>query len=402
MTMMRDPDREIRAFLDEGRTELPDRTYDAIRARIERTHQRAVFGPWRGRRLPGAARFGIAATAATAAVIVGAIGLTLTGGGRPSSAVASQVGLEWVVDDQLAFTVRRDPTDDRAYYWRVATYDQIGVRGWSIGPTTTTDRPAGARILDQQADDVDPIGRQRVTFTVIPGGFAAATMISPVTPIEADVPTRLSVVGKEGRFATLTRDGDGPYTVTALVAVPGDGAGQLNDRTLAATGSTYPTDIKELYLDVPQGALGPNARALRDKILARAGSNVPIALVEAIMAELRSVTYTYATDLRDLRCEGLSTVECFATFRRGFCQYYASTMALILRDLGVPTRIVEGFLPGSRDGTTEIIRNSSAHAWVEVYFPDVGWVTFDPTAGNLPGQLPASLPSGSPSGTATP
>jgi transglutaminase-like putative cysteine protease len=59
------------------------------------------------------------------------------------------------------------------------------------------------------------------------------------------------------------------------------------------------------------------------------------------------------------------------------------TMAVILRNLGVPARVVEGFLPGERSPgqSTEVIRNWSAHAWVEVYFPGVGWVAFDPTAG---------------------
>ena len=107
-------------------------------------------------------------------------------------------------------------------------------------------------------------------------------------------------------------------------------------------------------------------------------------------------TYTYATDVRDLPCETLSTVECFATYKKGFCQYYAATMAVLLRDMGVPTRIVEGFLPGAVDGRSgnETIQFSSAHAWVEVYFPGFGWYMFDPTGGNLSQVAP--LPSGPP------
>ena len=71
-------------------------------------------------------------------------------------------------------------------------------------------------------------------------------------------------------------------------------------------------------------------------------------------------------------------------------------MAVLLRDMGVPTRIVEGFLPGAVDPHTgiETIPFSSAHAWVEVYFPGFGWVMFDPTGGNLSQVAP--LPSGKP------
>jgi len=103
-----------------------------------------------------------------------------------------------------------------------------------------------------------------------------------------------------------------------------------------------------------------------------------------------------------LKCETLSTVECFATYKKGFCQYYAATMAVILRDLGIPTRIAEGFLPGTMDvtGATERILNNNAHAWVEVYFPDYGWVTFDPTSTEV-AQL-APLPSGPPTASAKP
>jgi transglutaminase-like putative cysteine protease len=103
------------------------------------------------------------------------------------------------------------------------------------------------------------------------------------------------------------------------------------------------------------------------------------------VTELHSSAYTYATDVRDLDCATASTAECFATYKRGFCQYYATTMAVLLRDLGVPTRLAEGFLPGALDPNTgtETIRASSAHAWVEVYFPGHGWVMFDPTGGNV-------------------
>ena len=63
MTTPRDPDRLIRAFLDEGSTELPDRAYDAVRAHIERTRQRVVIGPWREPPMPTIARFAVAAAA---------------------------------------------------------------------------------------------------------------------------------------------------------------------------------------------------------------------------------------------------------------------------------------------------------------------------------------------------
>ena len=93
-----------------------------------------------------------------------------------------------------------------------------------------------------------------------------------------------------------------------------------------------------------------------------------------------------------------------AVHRRGFCQYYAAMMTAFLREEGIPARVVQGFLPGERSVSagTETVRNDRAHAWVEVYFPDYGWVEFDPTSiGALPG-LPEGerQPSASPGSSA--
>jgi len=69
------------------------------------------------------------------------------------------------------------------------------------------------------------------------------------------------------------------------------------------------------------------------------------------------------------------------TRRAGHCEYFASAMTVMLRVLGVPARYVNGFLPGEYNdiGEDYIVRGSDAHSWVEVYFPEIGWMTFDPT-----------------------
>jgi transglutaminase-like putative cysteine protease len=313
----------------------------------------------------------------------------------------TQIAQEWTTSGALAATIRRNPTDNGIYYWRAWTYDKIDLNGWDQTTPTSVDVPADARILDQRADDVTPEGRHSFTFTVTPGEFRSATILSPTTPINVDQPTRLTTVGADGYFATLDRSaGSGPYTVTALTPIDGLGPGQLNTAALRNTDTNYPEEIKALYLPLPADSLGPNALKLEAKILDEAASPAPIDLVEQILKELKSPTYKYDTDVRDLPCAALSKVECFATYKEGFCQYYASTMAVILRDLGVPTRIAQGFLPGSRDlnAATETVLFSNAHAWVEVYFPGYGWLPFDPT-GSL-SQI-APLPTGNATASAS-
>jgi len=67
--------------------------------------------------------------------------------------------------------------------------------------------------------------------------------------------------------------------------------------------------------------------------------------------------------------------------RRGHCEYFAAAMAVMVRSLGIPARLVNGFLTGEYNaiGKNYIVRASDAHTWVEIFFPDVGWVEFDPT-----------------------
>ena len=73
--------------------------------------------------------------------------------------------------------------------------------------------------------------------------------------------------------------------------------------------------------------------------------------------------------------------------KQGHCEYFASSMAIMLRSLGIPSRVVTGFRTGEfNDLTGEyVVRASNAHSWVEAYFPGAGWISFDPTpAANLP------------------
>ena len=88
---------------------------------------------------------------------------------------------------------------------------------------------------------------------------------------------------------------------------------------------------------------------------------------------------------------GVDSVDRFLfVTREGFCEQIASSMAVMLRTLGIPTRLVTGYGPGDRNPLTGYfeVRDSDAHAWLEVYYPQIGWVPYDPTFG-----VPAAAPS---------
>jgi transglutaminase-like putative cysteine protease len=79
----------------------------------------------------------------------------------------------------------------------------------------------------------------------------------------------------------------------------------------------------------------------------------------------------------------------------GYCQHFAGSMALLLRFNGIPARVAVGFTTGELQRGSYAVSTNNAHAWVEVYFPHVGWVAFDPTPGrNIPTPGPSSTSPG--------
>ena len=68
--------------------------------------------------------------------------------------------------------------------------------------------------------------------------------------------------------------------------------------------------------------------------------------------------------------------------KRGYCDYYATSMAVLARAVGLPARLVTGYASGAYDARSAeyVVRQSDAHSWVEIYFPGIGWVEFEPTA----------------------
>jgi len=394
-----DFDPRIAAWLEADAHRAPGAVLEGVLTAFPSVQQRrrSMTPSWSNRQrlavLGALAVIAVVALAATLAALlkpwpgaVGGSGQTLNLPGT------SQVLQSWETNDDIAVTITRDPSDQTDYYWRAVAYDVIDTKGWSIGPETQTDHAANARLFDGIADGVSAAGSSEVTISVQPGSLTSPIVLSPGVPMQVDQPVVL-VTGPGNYVSSMSRQGTSRYRITSLVSRPGNALGEWSLSALRAAARTDTSGDMQRYTWVAEGSIGPNTRALEQRVAAAAGSNEPIDVVEAAMTLLRSNEFTYDTDVRDLPCASLSTVECFATYKRGFCQHYAATMAVILRDLGVPTRIVEGFLPGERTGGTEVIRNNNAHAWVEVYFPGYGWVPFDPTGANSPVQMPAQLPS---------
>ncbi len=144
---------------------------------------------------------------------------------------------------------------------------------------------------------------------------------------------------------------------------------------LRAAATVYPQEILSTYLQLPR--LDPRIPKLANQIAARA--KTPYDKTVAIEVYLRT-RFAYTLQLTGKPGDDPLAHFLFET-RAGHCEYFASAMAVMLRTLGIPSREVNGFLPGEYNdlGGDYIVRASDAHSWVEVYFPGSGWFTFDPT-----------------------
>ncbi|MGG1662581.1 transglutaminase TgpA family protein [Brevibacillus sp. NRS-1366] len=159
----------------------------------------------------------------------------------------------------------------------------------------------------------------------------------------------------------------------------------VSEKAVTQAGTDYPEDIKERYLQLP-ATLPPRVKELAQTVTKDA--KTPYEKVRAIENYLRSSgKYKYETKDVPVPQNGQDFVDHFLfDSMRGYCDHFSTSMAVMLRTLDIPTRWVKGFAPGERVGTdgqnNEImeIRNKDAHSWVEVYFPEHGWIPFEATS----------------------
>jgi hypothetical protein len=148
----------------------------------------------------------------------------------------------------------------------------------------------------------------------------------------------------------------------------------------------YPPHVAVLYLQMPPH-LDPRIPQLARRVTASAGSNY--ARARALEQYLQA-NFGYTLELPGMR-EPDPLAHFLFERKKGHCEYFASSMAMMLRTLGIPSRVVNGFRGGEYNDLTGsyIVREKDAHSWVEAYFPEYGWVTFDPTPAG-PGAGPAT------------
>ena len=137
----------------------------------------------------------------------------------------------------------------------------------------------------------------------------------------------------------------------------------------------YPPAVLEYFLQLPSVPAG--IVQLANSVTRNAGT-----VYEKVVAVERHLLTNYRYSLEIENAPTGTPLEDFLFVRKtGYCEHYATAMVVMLRTLGIPARLVTGFLTGEWNnfGRYYIVRQQDAHAWVEVFFGDSGWMTFDPT-----------------------
>ena len=277
------------------------------------------------------------------------------------------------LSNEIAFRVRAP----QASLWRAETFDTYDGTLW----TNVDDRTdpveqgfdTGSYEPSRDAGQAATLGTNEVTQTFYIDTPQPNVLFAAANARTVYFPSGGLRVDRSGSIRSpIALDQGLVYSVVS--DVPVNDAGSLR-----LTNGASPPGLATRYLQLP-ATLPSRVRALALRITA--GTTNDYDRATAIQSWLRANTVYDLNVPRDP--EGVDAVDHFLfDTRRGFCEHIASSMAVMLRSIGVPTRLVTGYGPGERNPFTGYfeVKQSDAHAWVEVYFAGHGWVAYDPTFG---------------------
>lgn len=265
-----------------------------------------------------------------------------------------------------------------AYYWRSLTYDQYTGLGWislekevygyKAGEPAIPSALPNHRLVLQEVRGVEKLGGilyQSGELVTANEDFQVAWR----PPVNAE---------RDEVGATIAKN---TYQVKSLLP-------EEDEASLRNAGQNYPDWIIAHYLQLP--SILPNRVIELAKGITRNANN-PYDKARALETYLRAIPYSL--DIPEPP-ENRDVVDYFLfDLRRGYCDYYATSMAVMARSVGIPARLVIGYASGNYDNQHDnyIVTEADAHSWVEIYFPGIGWISFEPTGSRPEIARPAGL-----------
>lgn len=281
--------------------------------------------------------------------------------------------------DQLLFTV----TSPQPSYWQLTSLDHFDGTIWSAnepytpvsGPLPVARPTSGDSVIDQTYSIAD-LGSIWLPAAYLPVSISGITGVSWDGTTDSLISTAATSNGQHYRVVSIQ-----PHFTPS----------ELEQADLA----TVPAATRRRYLQLP-GDVPADVVALARRVTSQATTPYDKAL--ALQNYLRD-NYTYSLNVPPGHSN--SAIQNFLfVARRGYCEQFAGSYAVMARAIGLPTRVAVGFTPGQPSGAdTWSVYGLDAHAWPEVLLGQFGWVSFDPTPGRgIPGAtsytgIPAQEPS---------
>lgn len=268
------------------------------------------------------------------------------------------------------------------HYWRATSYDNYDGLTWRNTIETVTNAQANDTSLPLNGY----AGRVPVQadFTLYRG---SDSVYAPSLPLRANISSQ----------ATFEMAGDNRVDLTQLKLpvplLPGNRYSALGSMSVAnvaelrSTQDDYPAWVRERYLQAPADV---PARVKQLALDITADAATPFDKAAAIETWLRdNIAYDEKLEAPPPGVEASNYI--LFDVKRAYCNYYATAMVTMLRSLGVPARVAVGYAQGEPvidfnmpDKAVYHVKASDSHMWVEVFFPEWGWVEFEPTAGQPP------------------
>lgn len=284
--------------------------------------------------------------------------------------------------------IEGDTTGRYDLHWRGVALANFDGHSWSS--------PQAQSLLQRQSDNSfavptldDPTRTPGASRSRPPNLIHYRVLMEPIgTNVFFLAPRARSV---SGEYRALAADSGGSiydfdptraisrYGATSDIATP-------SPAELRTASSAYPAWIRNTYLSLPP--VDPRVRQLALQITASSRNDYD----KAAATELYLKTHYGYTLTLPQTAQSDPVANFLFVRKKGHCEYFASSMAAMLRTLGIPTRVVNGFRSDEFNDLTGsyVVRAKDAHAWVETYFPGYGWQTFDPT--------PSGTSTGTPQG----
>ncbi|MBL8133954.1 MAG: hypothetical protein JNL42_18980 [Anaerolineae bacterium] len=319
---------------------------------------------------------------------------------------ALQLGGAIRLGDQVVMLASAPP--GRRYYWKSRAFDVYDAGTWKSAAEVRLTDPEAPLLVEHEAYVAGARVPVQQTFTF---ALNASQLIYAAPEVQSvDLATRTDLrftptenLVEQNMLISVIRPlrvlyrGDS-YTATSLMSA-------ATPDQLRGAGTNYPVWVRDLYSSyIP--SVTERTIALANQIVGSAGAVTPYDQAVAIESWLRAnIRYNELIPQPPLDRD---SVDWFLfDLREGYCNYYASAMAVMLRSLGIPARLAAGFAQGTYDPDQRayIVQERDAHTWVEVYFPGYGWIEFEPTAAQSAPQrgddTSQNPPTAQPSPTAT-